>query len=277
MSTSYDKHKSRVEAAREGDGRFGSYEADESGATLAVPTRAVPGSPRDGSNPLLPDVESLRSEYVQARTARREADLHVSTSNNPDRFDKIDAANRAHRNAMVRYSTTAEGREHLRADAEAGQDTFNDLMEKDKRQREERWPDKAERAKHPTTLTEEEITTRALAKSDEDCAIWAQRGEQMEETLNEMAERGWGENAQPVSRASVQRALPEGTALSRNGGVTRTVIKNTSHQMVTADAEGNESTLNWEGVSAYTDDNDNILIASDTSYGLPTLVYSKEG
>lgn len=35
MTTSYDKHKSQVEAARKQDGKFGSYEAGESGATLS--------------------------------------------------------------------------------------------------------------------------------------------------------------------------------------------------------------------------------------------------
>lgn len=34
MSTSYDKHKSQVEAARKGDGKFGSYESGESAAAL---------------------------------------------------------------------------------------------------------------------------------------------------------------------------------------------------------------------------------------------------
>ena len=35
MSNSYQAHKSQVEAARQGDGKFGSYEAGESKATLA--------------------------------------------------------------------------------------------------------------------------------------------------------------------------------------------------------------------------------------------------
>lgn len=41
MGSSYDKHRDRVESARRKDGKFGSYEADESGATLPIATIGV--------------------------------------------------------------------------------------------------------------------------------------------------------------------------------------------------------------------------------------------
>lgn len=46
MSSSYEKHKSQVEAARKDDGKFGSYEADESGASLGGIVQA--GETTDG-------------------------------------------------------------------------------------------------------------------------------------------------------------------------------------------------------------------------------------
>lgn len=43
MSSGYDKHKSQVEAARQGDGKFGSYSASHSGVSLHAHESAHPG------------------------------------------------------------------------------------------------------------------------------------------------------------------------------------------------------------------------------------------
>lgn len=47
MSNSYDKHKNQVEQARKRDGKFGSYEAGESGTTLAPAQAAQRTGPTD--------------------------------------------------------------------------------------------------------------------------------------------------------------------------------------------------------------------------------------
>lgn len=117
MSTSYENRKSQVEAARQGDGRFGSYSADESGATLGI----APTGPKltERQRRLLAKDSADRARHHEGMEQVAYEELGRYSLNEDGEFDDTEDLYEDYRNVAEQHNSHVAARVAFEAPPEA--------------------------------------------------------------------------------------------------------------------------------------------------------------